>query len=107
MFYMLLLALTTVPIYLIESNQISLNATKKEKHLNIDLPKQPAQNFAEQLQVLYDNPVPVASFTFGIISAEQVQRLQQLGTCVIGTANHPLEAQAWAEVGADAVCFSG
>ncbi|WP_352339380.1 nitronate monooxygenase [Psychrobacter sp. 16-MNA-CIBAN-0192] len=79
----------------------------QQKNLDIDLPKQPAQNFAEQLQVLYDNPVPVASFTFGIISAEQVQRLQQLGTCVIGTANHPLEAQAWAEVGADAVCLQG
>ena len=79
----------------------------QEKNLDITLPKQPAQNFAEQLQVLYDNPVPVASFTFGIISAEQVQRLQQLGTHVIGTANHPLEAQAWAKVGADAVCLQG
>ncbi|WP_201504496.1 NAD(P)H-dependent flavin oxidoreductase [Psychrobacter aestuarii] len=71
------------------------------------LPEQPAPLFAEQLDVLYRHPVPVASFTFGIISREAVQGLQALGTRVIGTANHPKEALAWAEVGADAVCVQG
>ena len=79
----------------------------QENNIEMALPERPALNFAEQLQVLYDNPVPVASFTFGIISAEQVQRLQSLGTRVIGTANHPLEAKEWAEIGADAVCVQG
>ena len=79
----------------------------QEQNIEIALPKRPALSFAEQLQVLYDNPVPVASFTFGIISAEQVQRLKDLGTRVIGTANHPLEAKAWAEIGVDAVCVQG
>ncbi|HKM37531.1 MAG TPA: nitronate monooxygenase [Thiopseudomonas sp.] len=79
----------------------------QEQQIDAVLPDRPAQNFTDQLQVLYDNPIAVASFTFGIISAEQVQRLQQLGTRVIGTANHPSEAQAWAEVGADAVCLQG
>ena len=79
----------------------------QENNIDIALAKRPAQNFADQLQVLFDNPVPIASFTFGIISTEQVQRLQQLGTRVIGTANHPLEAKVWAEVGADAVCLQG
>ena len=79
----------------------------QENNIEIELPKQPALSFAEQLQVLYDNPVPVASFTFGIINAEQVQRLQSLGTRVIGTANHPLEAKAWSNIGADAVCVQG
>ncbi|MFC6380150.1 NAD(P)H-dependent flavin oxidoreductase [Psychrobacter glacincola] len=79
----------------------------QEKSIEVALPKCPALSFAEQLQVLYDNPVPVASFTFGIISAEQVQRLQSLGTRVIGTANHPLEAKAWADIGANAVCVQG
>lgn len=79
----------------------------QEKNIEFTLPKHPALSFAEQLQVLYDNPVPVASFTFGIISAEQVQRLQSLGTRVVGTANHPLEAKAWADIGADAVCVQG
>ena len=79
----------------------------QENNIEFALPEHPALNFADQLQVLYDNPVPVASFTFGIISAEQVQRLQSLGTRVIGTANHPLEAKEWAEIGADAVCVQG
>ena len=79
----------------------------QEKNIEFTLPKHPALSFAEQLQVLYDNPVPVASFTFGIISVEQVQRLQSLGTRVVGTANHPLEAKAWADIGADAVCVQG
>ncbi len=79
----------------------------QENNIEMALPKHPALSFADQLQVLYDNPVPVASFTFGIISAEQVQRLQSLGTRVIGTANHPLEAKAWADIGADAVCVQG
>ncbi|MGP5359942.1 NAD(P)H-dependent flavin oxidoreductase [Psychrobacter celer] len=79
----------------------------QKNQIDISLPERPALRFAEQLQVLYDNPVPVASFTFGIISAEQVERLQRVGTRVIGTVNHPLEAKAWSEIGADAVCVQG
>ncbi|ERL56566.1 NAD(P)H-dependent flavin oxidoreductase [Psychrobacter aquaticus] len=79
-----------------------------QKHnIEVALPERPAQSFADQLQVLYNNPVPVASFTFGIISTEQVQRLQSVGTCVIGTANHPKEAKQWVDIGADAVCVQG
>ncbi|MGP9689706.1 NAD(P)H-dependent flavin oxidoreductase [Psychrobacter sp. AOP22-C1-C5] len=90
---------TDIPTWLSEYYQ--------DNNIDVTLPERPAQNFADQLQVLYNNPVPVASFTFGIISAEQVQRLQSVGTRVIGTANHPLEAKAWAEIGADAVCVQG
>ncbi|MCG3877967.1 nitronate monooxygenase [Psychrobacter sp. Ps6] len=79
----------------------------EDNDIEVTLPEHPAQNFVDQLQVLYNNPVPVASFTFGIISAEQVQRLQSVGTRVIGTANHPLEAKAWNDIGADAVCVQG
>ncbi|WP_367109380.1 NAD(P)H-dependent flavin oxidoreductase [uncultured Psychrobacter sp.] len=84
-----------------------LNEYYEKNNIKMALPARPALRFADQLQVLYDNPVPVASFTFGIISAEQVQRLQSLGTRVIGTANHPLEVKAWAKIGADAVCIQG
>ncbi len=90
---------TAMPTWLSEYYQ--------DKNIEFTLPARPAQSFAEQLQVLYDNPVPVASFTFGIISADQVQRLQSVGTRVIGTANHPLEAKAWSDIGADAVCVQG
>ncbi|WP_367111153.1 NAD(P)H-dependent flavin oxidoreductase [uncultured Psychrobacter sp.] len=84
-----------------------LNEYYEKNNIEMALPARPALRFADQLQVLYDNPVPVASFTFGIISAEQVQRLQNLGTRVIGTVNHPNEAKAWADIGADAVCVQG
>ncbi len=84
-----------------------LNQYYQQQNIEVALPARPALNFADQLQVLYGNPVSVASFTFGIISAEQVQRLQSLGTRVIGTANHPLEAKAWADIGANAVCVQG
>lgn len=79
------------------------------QHNNIDvvLPSRPAELFSEQLQVLLDNPVAVASFTFGIITAEQVQALHEVGSLVVGTANHPLEAKAWADIGADMVCVQG
>ena len=86
---------------------IWLSKYYQEKNIDMALPERPALSFADQLQVLYDNPVPVASFTFGIISAEHVQRLQSLGTRVVGTANHPLEAKAWADIGVDAVCVQG
>lgn len=79
----------------------------QQQNIEVALPEHPAPSFVGQLQVLYENPVPVASFTFGIISADQVHRLQQLGTRVIGTANHPNEAKAWAKIGADAVCMQG
>lgn len=79
----------------------------QEHNIEFTLPERPAHSFAKQLQVLYNNPVPVASFTFGIISAEQVQHLQRVGTRVIGTANHPLEAKAWSDIGVDAVCAQG
>ena len=79
----------------------------KDNNIEMSLPERPALNFDDQLQVLYNNPVPIASFTFGIISAEQVQRLKALGTYVIGTANHPLEAKQWVEIGVDAVCVQG
>lgn len=90
---------TVIPAWLSEYYQ--------QHHIDMALPERPAHNFRDQLQVLYDNPVPIASFTFDIISAEHVQRLQSLGTRVIGTANHPNEAKAWAEIGVDAVCVQG
>jgi len=54
-----------------------LSAYYADNALKIDLPNQPAQSFADQFQVLLDNPVPVASFTFGIISREQVDALHK------------------------------
>ncbi|MBU1353695.1 MAG: nitronate monooxygenase [Gammaproteobacteria bacterium] len=74
------------------------------------VPERPAQwceDFEAQFEALIAARPAVASFTFGILTAEQVARLQAVGSVVIGTATTVAEAQAWAAVGADAVCASG
>ena len=65
------------------------------------------EDFAAQFEALIAARPAVASFTFGILSASQVERLQAAGCYVMGTATTVVEALAWAEVGADAVCASG
>ncbi|OYD49973.1 NAD(P)H-dependent flavin oxidoreductase [Acidovorax kalamii] len=74
------------------------------------VPERPAQwceDFGAQFEALVAARPAVASFTFGILSATQVARLQAVGSTVIGTATTVAEARAWAAVGADAVCASG
>jgi nitronate monooxygenase len=66
-----------------------------------------AEAFLPQFDALVDAAPPVASFTFGILTQEQVAALKAQGVCVIGTATTVAEARAWAEVGADAVCAQG
>lgn len=79
----------------------------QQLNIKVSLPEKPAEMFANQLQVLIKNPVAVVSFTFGIITKAQVKALHDVGSLVVGTANHPLEAKAWADIGADMVCVQG
>ena len=71
------------------------------------VPAQWCEDFAAQLDTLVALQPAVASFTFGILSAAQVQRLHQAGCQVWGTATTVAEALAWQAVGADAVVASG
>lgn len=71
------------------------------------IPNQWAEDFASQFEVLVEAAPPVASFTFGIISAGQAARLKARGIKIVGTATTLAEAKAWAEIGADAVIASG
>ena len=71
------------------------------------VPERWCEDFGEQLDALIAARPAVASFTFGILSAAQVERLHGAGCRVIGTATTVAEALAWADVGADAVCASG
>lgn len=71
------------------------------------IPNAWAEDFASQFDVLVAAAPPVASFTFGILSAEQAQRLKAVGTKVVGTATTLAEALAWEAIGADAVIASG
>lgn len=79
--------------------------------LGLPPPEAPArwcEDFHAQFEALLEARPAVASFTFGILSAAQVRRLQNEAGCyVIGTATTLAEAQAWAAVGADAVVASG
>ncbi|MCA0406080.1 MAG: nitronate monooxygenase [Proteobacteria bacterium] len=66
-----------------------------------------AEDFASQFDVLVEAAPPVASFTFGILSADQAARLKARGVKIVGTATTLAEAKAWQGVGADAVIASG
>lgn len=73
------------------------------------LPRPPSwcQDFATQFEALLALKPAAASFTFDILSTEQVRRLHDAGIAVIGTVTTVTEALAWQEAGADAVIASG
>ncbi len=66
-----------------------------------------SENFADQFEALLLARPAVASFTFGILSATQIERLHAAGSLVMGTATNVAEALAWQEVGADMICAHG
>jgi nitronate monooxygenase len=71
------------------------------------IPNQWAEPFEPQFAALVESAPPAASFTFGILTPDQVAALKARGTWVMGTATTAAEARAWAEVGADAICAQG
>jgi nitronate monooxygenase len=66
-----------------------------------------APDFRAQLDTLIELRVPLVSFTFGLLPAEDVARLHANGSYVIGTATHVAEGLAWRDVGADAIAAQG
>jgi nitronate monooxygenase len=78
--------------------------------LGIALPAPPndyAPDFDAQFGALLAAAPPLASFTFDVLTRDQVAALQTAGTLVVGTATTVAEARAWAAVGADAICAQG
>jgi nitronate monooxygenase len=71
------------------------------------VPNQWAEPFLPQFAALVEAAPPVASFTFGILTAEQTAALKAAGSFVVGTATTVAEAKAWAAAGADAICAQG
>jgi nitronate monooxygenase len=63
--------------------------------------------WADKLDLLLADPVPVVSVTFGLPRPAQVRALQRAGTRVLVTATTVEEARAAAEVGADGVVAQG
>ncbi|HEX8612772.1 MAG TPA: nitronate monooxygenase [Telluria sp.] len=74
---------------------------------NLPVPKQWCQDFQSQFDTLVELRPAAASFTFGILTPSQVERLHDAGIYVIGTVTTVEEALAWENVGADAVIASG
>jgi nitronate monooxygenase len=73
----------------------------------LPMPAKWCEDFDAQFDALVAAKPEIASFTFGILSAGQVERLHESHVFVIGTATNVAEARAWEAVGADAVCAQG
>jgi nitronate monooxygenase len=63
--------------------------------------------FPDQLLVVLEEAVPVFSFTFGNLGAEDVEAVRRRGAVVLGTATTVREARALAAAGVDAVVAQG
>lgn len=65
------------------------------------------EDFEAQLDALIVARPAVASFSFDVLHAYQLQRLHDAGIAVIGSATNLQEAIVWQAMGADAVCLQG
>lgn len=75
--------------------------------LPTDMPAQGDDGWAEKLDLLRTDPVPVVSMTFGLPSPEEVAALRKVGSRVLVTATTIEEARAAADVGADGLVAQG
>lgn len=78
-----------------------------ELELDPPMPVRWCQPFERQFEALLDICPSVASFTFGILSIEQVEALKVRNIRVVGTATHPDEVIAWSRLGVDAISLQG
>ena len=63
--------------------------------------------FAEKIELLLADPVPVVSFTFGLPDADTLAGLKDQGSYTIGTVTSAAEAFAALAAGVDALCVQG
>lgn len=98
-----------VDMVVVERLRARLDALMEREGLDVrtSLPARWAPRFSEQFAALCETRPAVASFTFGVLSAAQLQALKRLDIAVVGTATTVDEAQAWSELGADAICVQG
>lgn len=72
--------------------------------LGVALPREPVENddqFRAKVDLLRAEPVPLASFTFGIPDAGVIRDLQRAGTVVVQTVTSTAEAEQAAAAGVD------
>jgi nitronate monooxygenase len=63
--------------------------------------------WAEKIDLLLADPVPVVSFTFGVPDAAVIRRLRQAGTVTIQTVTSGAEARVAVAAGVDALAVQG
>ncbi|MEW1719895.1 nitronate monooxygenase [Streptomyces sp. NPDC093109] len=63
--------------------------------------------YEAKLAILFDDPVPLVSFTFGCPTRTTLDAFAKAGTYTVVTVTTPEEAQAAQWAGADAVCVQG
>jgi nitronate monooxygenase len=73
----------------------------------LPMPAKWCEDFSAQFEELIALRPAVASFTFDILTADQVAQLHAAGIAVAGTVTTVEEALAWQAAGADAVIASG
>src|SRR5262249_42658107 len=76
----------------------------------VELPTPPPgddDHWAGKLDVLVEEAVPVAGFTFGCPAAEVIGRLHAAGTLGVVTVTSVPEAVRWVAAGADVLCVQG
>jgi nitronate monooxygenase len=70
-------------------------------------PKWTDDDYPAKIDLLVDNPVDTVSFTFGLPSVQDAQRLKAAGSKIVITVTNPAEARRAAELGPDALCVQG
>ena len=64
-------------------------------------------DYAEKIEYLCSDPVPIVSFTFGLPSAETVRRLHHVGIAVAVMVTSPHDARKAHDLGADILIAQG
>jgi nitronate monooxygenase len=70
-------------------------------------PRWEDDQYPAKLEIVLAQRVPVVSFTFGLPSAADVDRLHAAGTQIVATVTTPTEAQQAAQLGVDALAVQG
>lgn len=100
-----LFAPNPVPVHRQAFIEYAQALTKEASRFGLDLsnvePKEDDDEWNSKVEFLIDNPVPVVSFTFGLPTADVVERLQTAGTRVFQTVTNPDEAGRAQALGVD------
>jgi len=91
----------------LQSAQAAVAKYREEVGLPPTAPPAEIATLAEAFPVLFEEQVPVFSFTFGIPSGAVLAACRSAGIVTMGTATSVAEARALEEAGVDLVCAQG